>query len=153
MRIELIAVGRARRGPEAELVRRYLDALRWPARVTEIEAKAKSAGPARIAEEGRRLAAALPRADFRLIALDEGGRLLASRDFAKRIETWQDSGTQALAFLIGGADGLDPALAARADLVLSLSKMTLPHLLARAVLAEQIYRAQQILAGHPYHRE
>jgi 23S rRNA (pseudouridine1915-N3)-methyltransferase len=87
-----------------------------------------------------------------VVALDERGKALASEAFARRIAGWRDGGAQDLAFLIGGADGHAPAVRERADFLLSLGPMTWPHLMVRAMLAEQLYRAQQILAGHPYHR-
>jgi 23S rRNA (pseudouridine1915-N3)-methyltransferase len=88
-----------------------------------------------------------------LIALDERGKTLGSRDFAGRLKGWEDQGAAEIVFLLGGADGLAPEIRDRASFVLSLGQMTWPHLLARAMLVEQIYRAQQILAGHPYHRD
>lgn len=97
------------------------------------------------------LAALAPSA--RLVALDERGLAWTSRDFADRLAQWRDQGTATLAFAIGGADGLGRAVIERADAVLSLGAMTWPHLLARGMLLEQLYRAQQILAGHPYHRD
>jgi 23S rRNA (pseudouridine1915-N3)-methyltransferase len=92
-------------------------------------------------------------AGSRLVALDARGQQWTSGDFAQRIAAWRDAGTPALAFAIGGADGLGEAVITRADAVLSLGAMTWPHLLARVMLLEQLYRGQQILAGHPYHRE
>ena len=89
----------------------------------------------------------------RLVALDERGTPWTSRQFAERLASWRDAGAAALAFAIGGADGLGQAVVDRADAVLSLGPMTWPHLLARSLLLEQLYRAQQILAGHPYHRD
>jgi 23S rRNA (pseudouridine1915-N3)-methyltransferase len=106
----------------------------------------------RLAEEGARLSNALSR-EAVLIALDENGRNLTSRALAARIGAWQRQGRSELAFLIGGPDGLDPALLERADLVLALGRMTWPHRLVRVLLAEQLYRAATILAGHPYHRD
>ena len=91
-------------------------------------------------------------AGARLIALDERGAAWSSRQFANRLMSWRDSGA-VLAFAIGGADGLGEAVIERADAVMSLGVMTWPHLLARSLLLEQLYRAQQILAGHPYHRD
>lgn len=92
-------------------------------------------------------------AGARLIALDERGRQWTSREFAERLAAWRDAGAPALAFAIGGADGLGEAVTSGADWIMSLGAMTWPHLLARVMLLEQLYRAQQILAGHPYHRE
>src|SRR4029079_16926727 len=102
--------------------------------------------------EAELILAAVPPA-ARLVALDERGTPWTSRQFAERLASWRDAGAAALAFAIGGADGLGQAVVDRADAVLSLGPMTWPHLLARSLLLEQLYRAQQILAGHPYHRE
>jgi 23S rRNA (pseudouridine1915-N3)-methyltransferase len=104
------------------------------------------------AREAELILAVLP-AGARLVALDQRGAEWSSREFADRLRAWRDGGTGALAFAIGGAEGLGPAVIERADSVLSLGAMTWPHLLARCMLLEQLYRAQQILAGHPYHRE
>ena len=87
-----------------------------------------------------------------MVALDERGEAWSSTELARRLAAWRDTGAT-IAFAIGGADGLDPAVIGRADAVLSLGAMTWPHFLARGMLLEQLYRAQQILAGHPYHRE
>jgi 23S rRNA (pseudouridine1915-N3)-methyltransferase len=95
---------------------------------------------------------ALP-AGARLVALDERGTQWTSRQLADRLAAWRDGGAAALAFAIGGAEGLGQAVIERAEIVLSLGAMTWPHLLVRGMLLEQLYRAQQILAGHPYHRE
>jgi 23S rRNA (pseudouridine1915-N3)-methyltransferase len=108
----------------------------------------RGTGPA---PEAEALVRALPDGAA-LVALDERGRMLTSPDLAARLAARRDSGTQDLAFLIGGADGLDPALRDRADLVLSFGPMVWPHMLARVMLAEQLYRAATILAGSPYHR-
>ena len=88
-----------------------------------------------------------------LVALDERGQPWSSRELAERLAAWRDRGAAALVFAIGGADGLGPAVIERADAVLSLGAMTWPHLMVRSLLLEQLYRAQQILAGHPYHRD
>jgi 23S rRNA (pseudouridine1915-N3)-methyltransferase len=101
--------------------------------------------------EAERIRAAIP-AGARLVALDERGKPFATRDLAKLLERWRGDGRD-VAFAIGGADGLDDALKGEAELVLSLSALTLPHALARVVLAEQLYRACTILQNHPYHRE
>jgi 23S rRNA (pseudouridine1915-N3)-methyltransferase len=92
-------------------------------------------------------------AGARLVALDPGGAAWTSRDFALRLAAWRDGGDGALAFAIGGAEGLGEAVIESADAVISLGPMTWPHFLVRGMLLEQLYRAQQILAGHPYHRE
>lgn len=151
MRIHVIAVGRARGGPTAALFTDYAGRLPWPVALHEVEAKA--AAPAgRSQREAVLLARHIP-ARATLVALDPRGRMLSSEALAERIGRWRDDGAADLAFLIGGADGLDETLRARADLLLSFGPMIWPHLLARAMLAEQLFRAHTILSGHPYHRE
>ena len=159
MRIVIAAVGRKRRSPEAELVGRFLKRINaaGPAigiRSAELrefdEAKHSDAAQRRKAE-AETLLSRIGGFD-RAIALDEGGRGLTSEAFAKKIAEWRDRGTDRCAFLIGGPDGHGEPVRARADMMLSLSAMTLPHLLARAILCEQLYRAVTILSGHPYHR-
>jgi 23S rRNA (pseudouridine1915-N3)-methyltransferase len=159
MRLVVVAVGRMKAGPERELVSRYLDRAAASGKVlglsdfttTEIGESRASSAAARKAEEAKAIAAALPETAL-VIALDERGKSLDSQGLTRRIETWRDAGKQALAFVIGGADGLDPAFTARADLVLSFSPLTWPHQLVRIMLAEQLYRVTTILLGHPYHR-
>lgn len=149
----LIAVGRMRGGasPEAALFAQYNARLRPPLRLVEIaEAPAGASPTERRRREGAALLATLPGGAL-AIALDLGGEAPGSEGFAALTARWAESG-RSLAFLIGGADGLDPAVLARADHVLSLGPFTWPHLLVRALLAEQLYRAQAIRAGHPYHR-
>ena len=147
--LHLIAVGHLRAGPEAELFARYNARLRPHFTVTEV-AEARGA-PAEVKRrEGAALLSALPAAAF-VIALDHGGDAPDSEEFAKRLEQWLTMG-RPVCFLIGGAEGLDAAVLARAHNVLSLGRLTWPHFLARAMLAEQVYRARSIAAGHPYHR-
>jgi 23S rRNA (pseudouridine1915-N3)-methyltransferase len=151
MRLHIVAVGRLKAGPQEALARRYAERILWPLAIREVEEK-RALPPAEMRErEGALLMAAAP-AGAVLVALDERGKTLGSEGFAHRIAAWRDAGRGDLAFLIGGADGLSEAVRGKADLVLSLSAMTWPHLLVRGMLLEQIYRAQQILAGHPYHR-
>jgi 23S rRNA (pseudouridine1915-N3)-methyltransferase len=152
MRVTIAAVGRDRSGPTRELFDEYCRRCPWPIRLVEIAPRTAGPPERRRAEEAERLASALTR-DAALIALDEGGRALTSRAFATRIAAWQRQGCSELVFLVGGPDGLDPGLIARADLVLALGRMTWPHRLVRVLLAEQLYRAATILAGHPYHRD
>lgn len=130
----------------------YAGRIAPPAAIVEREVRARLPPPALKAREGALLLAAVP-AGAPLVALDERGVSLSSLGFAERIAGWRDRGLAELAFAIGGADGLDPAVLDRAETVLSLGPMTWPHRLARVLLLEQLYRAQQILAGHPYHRE
>ena len=151
MRVTIAAVGRDRSGPARDLFDEYCRRCSWPIRLVEVAPRSAIPIERRLAEEGARLAAAIPR-EAALIALDEGGRLLSSRAFASRIAAWQQRRGD-LAFLIGGPEGLADDLIARADLVLALGRMTWPHRLVRVLLAEQLYRASTILAGHPYHRD
>jgi len=158
MRIAIGAIGRMKAGPERELVARYLGraaAAGKPLGLTGFDviesAESRAAGAAaRKAEEARMLGAGLPPGVT--VALDEGGKAVDSVHFAHTLARWRDAGRPAAAFLIGGADGLDPALLAGADLKLSFSPMVWPHQLVRIMLAEQLYRATTILSGHPYHR-
>jgi len=154
MRILIAAVGRAGKDPAQALFDHYRWRSRWPIEIREV-AERKPLPPADLkVREAELLLATLPRSGgLRVVALDEAGESLGSRRFAERLARWRDQGVDTVAFLIGGAWGHGPAIAGRADLVLSLGPMTWPHLLARAMLAEQLYRAQQILAGHPYHHE
>ncbi len=151
MRIHVIAVGRARRGAARDLYEDYAGRLAWEISLREIEEKRPLATPALKTREGELLLGAVPKAAT-MVALDAGGRALSSTALAKRLGSWRDNGTADLAFLIGGADGLGGGVLERADFRLSLGPMTWPHMLVRAMLAEQLYRAQSILTGHPYHR-
>ncbi len=147
--MRLIAVGRQHDGPEAALVARYQARLRPALLLSEI-AEARGA-PAEIKRrEAAALLGALPDAAF-AVALDSGGDAPDSARLAVLLERWLGSG-RPVCFLIGGAEGLDASVLARADYVLSLGALTWPHLLVRAMLAEQLYRARSIAAGHPYHR-
>ena len=151
MRLHLICVGRARGTPEGALVETYRERLPWPLAVVEVEERRLTDPLRRQESENARLLEVVPRGAA-LWALDRRGRSLDSEAFAARLAVQRDGGTADLALLIGGADGLTAATRARADLLLSFGPMTFPHLLARAMLAEQLYRATAILAGHPYHR-
>ena len=139
MQLHIIARGKIGRSPEAELVDRYLKRIAWPIKVTELP------------DRGGAVPAAPPASVT--ILLDERGDLLSSVEFARRLEGWRDGGKREARFLIGAADGHDAALRDRADLILSFGPATWPHMLARAMLAEQLFRATSILANHPYHRE
>ena len=139
MKLHIIARGRIGRGPEAELVERYLKRVAWPVQVTELPESGGRAPP--------------PAENSVTILLDEKGESLGSADLAKRLERWRDEGRREARFLIGGADGFSDADRASADLLISFGRATWPHLLARAMLAEQLWRATSILANHPYHRE
>jgi 23S rRNA (pseudouridine1915-N3)-methyltransferase len=147
--LRLIAVGRLRGGPETELFDRYNARLQPKLALTEI---AEGAGaPAEVKRrEGAAILAALPEAAF-AVALDLGGRAVDSPALAALLERWLGLG-RPICFLIGGAEGLDAPVIARADHVLSLGPMTWPHFLVRGMVAEQLYRARSIASGHPYHR-
>ncbi len=151
MKLTIAAIGRAGRGPERNLYEHYAGRIRWPLTLRELEEKKKLPVPQLIEREGQLLLAAVP-AEALVVALDRRGKALDSASFARQLQRWRDDSVSDVAFLIGGADGHGEALLKRARLVLSFGAMTWPHLLARAMLAEQIYRAQQLLAGHPYHR-
>jgi 23S rRNA (pseudouridine1915-N3)-methyltransferase len=151
MRLHIVAVGRLKAGPHAALAAHYAERLAPPAHLREVEEKRKLP-PAELRErEAALLLAALPKGAT-LVALDARGKPLSSEGFAERLARWRDGGVGDLAFLIGGAEGLADSVLERAHLVLSLGAMIWPHGLVRGMLLEQLYRAQQILAGHPYHR-
>ena len=154
MKLTILAVGRLARSPEVELVKLYVDRATAAGRslglgpVEVVEVEAKKPGKAAEADVLR-----LHLTDAHVIACDERGTARASRGFAAEIARLRDQGVRRLVFLIGGADGLDPALVAQADGRLAFGPQTWPHALARAMLAEQVYRAITILAGGPYHRD
>jgi 23S rRNA (pseudouridine1915-N3)-methyltransferase len=151
VRLTIACVGRAVRGPERDLYEHYAGRIRWPLALREVEEKRKLPAAQLIQREGELLLSAVP-AKSMLVALDRRGTILDSEGFAQRLARWRDESVADVAFLIGGADGHGELLLKKSALVLSFGGMTWPHLLARAMLAEQIYRAQQLLAGHPYHR-
>ena len=139
MLLHIVARGKIGRSPEAELVERYLKRISWPTKVTELP------------DRGGRVPELPPNGVT--IVLDERGQSLSSSEFAKRLEAWRDGGKREARFLIGAADGHDDEQRRGADLLFSFGAATWPHLLVRAMLAEQLFRATSILANHPYHRE
>lgn len=151
MQLSLLAAGRARSGPENELTARYVDRINRGG-------PAVGLGPARVTEYDTRQAAerlvrnVFSRAGTKLCVLDERENLMTSGEFARMLSKWRDNGCRKAVFLIGGADGIDADLARGADCSISLGRMTYPHLIARALLAEQLYRSVSILGGTPYHR-
>lgn len=151
MRLTIAAIGKAKASPEQQLYHDYIKRLPWKCELKELDAKSDDPQK-RKAREGEVLLAACEKID-RIIALDENGKQFGSREFAHQLKNWQQQGASSFAFLIGGADGLDPAVLKKAHLVWSLGKATWPHMLVRAMLAEQIYRAHSILTNHPYHRD
>ena len=150
MKLTIAAIGRAGRGPERELYEHYAGRIRWPLTLRELEEKKKLPPAELLMREGELLLGAVPNGAA-LVALDRRGKVLDSEAFAESLQRWRDNATD-VAFLIGGADGHGAAVLKNAELSLSFGAMTWPHMLARAMLAEQLYRAQQMLAGHPYHR-
>jgi 23S rRNA (pseudouridine1915-N3)-methyltransferase len=139
MLLHIIARGKIGRSPENELTERYLKRISWPTKVTELP------------DRGGQLPESA--ANAITVVLDERGKALSSMDLAKRLEGWRDTGRREVRFLIGAADGHEELLRNGADLLLSFGPATWPHMLARAMLAEQLFRATSILANHPYHRE
>ena len=138
MRLHIIARGKIGRSPESELVERYAKRITWPFKLTELP------------DSGGTLPE--PLSPAREVLLDEHGQQLTSEQFAALLGKWRDAGVREARFVIGAADGLGAAARASADLLLGFGTATWPHLLARAMLTEQLYRATSILAGHPYHR-
>lgn len=147
--LRLIAIGRLGNGPEAALLARYAARLRPKLAITEI-AEARGSAVEIKRREAAALLAALP-AQAIVVALDLGGNTPSSEAFAALLTGWLDR-ARPVCFLIGGAEGLDASVLARADYTLSFGSLTWPHQLVRVLLAEQLYRARAIAAGHPYHR-
>ncbi len=159
MKIGVLAVGRMKAGPEKELADRYLErfsragqslGLEFSGVQEIVESRAQGVDERR-RDEAERLLAALP-VGSAIVALDERGKNIGSEDFSARLGILRDQGQKVAALMIGGPDGLDNSIRARADLVLSFGALTWPHQLVRIMLAEQLYRAATILSGHPYHR-
>lgn len=147
--MKLIAVGKLKAGPERDLLTRYLGRLRPTLSVVEV-AQGRGSPQEQKRREAEALLAACPQNAF-IVALDEGGKVIDSPTLAEQFRHWQEAG-RPIYFLIGGAEGLDRAVIQRADALLSLGKLTWPHMLVRVMLAEQLFRAQAILSGHPYHK-
>lgn len=144
MRLHIIARGKIGRSPEADLVERYLKRIAWPTRHSELP---------EVPERGR--GGELPASDspYKTVILDEKGEHLSSVELARLLERWRDDGVRETRFLIGAADGFNDADRSGADKLIAFGKATWPHLMARAMLAEQLFRATSIIANHPYHRE
>lgn len=151
MHIVIAAIGRVKSGPVTEMVDAYRTRLPWRVEIKDFDAKKGLSGAALKKAEGDLLRAAIP-SGFLLVALDERGAEHTSAKFAAQLARWRDTSGARLAFALGGADGHGEDFLAAANAKLSLGRMTWPHLLARAMLMEQLYRAHTILTGHPYHR-
>lgn len=149
--VEIIAAGKIKKSPHESLFAEYQRRLLWPCMIHEIDSKHTDAGKIREDEHTRILEKISPQAF--VVALDERGKTIKSLAFADMFRNLQNDGRNHIQFILGGADGLNDAVRSRADLLLSFGLQTWPHMLARVMLLEQIYRAQQILNGHPYHRE
>lgn len=138
MQLHVIARGKIGRSPEADLVARYAKRIAWPLKLTELPDVGGVVPP--------------PQSSCREVLLDEHGQQMSSEQFAALLGRWRDDGVREARFLIGAADGHGVEARAKADLLLGFGAMTWPHLMVRAMLAEQLWRATSILAGHPYHR-
>lgn len=146
MKVTILAIGKCKaKSPEAQIIEEYVKRSSWHIQIKEKDNATQE-------EEAQFLQSHIP-ANAKVVVLDERGENIKSLEFAEKINKWQLNGCSEICFLIGGADGHLQSTRDKADLLLSFGRMTLPHMLMRAVLAEQIYRAQKILEGHPYHRE
>lgn len=153
MKIIIGAVGKMKKkSPEDSLINEYISKTRWPIEIKEVEEKRSLPTEELKMAESELLMKVIPN-DAKIVVLDERGQTMSSRELAEKVRVWQDSGIGTIAFLIGGANGHADILRHRADLKLSFGRMTLPHMLMRVVLAEQIYRMKTILDGHPYHKD
>jgi 23S rRNA (pseudouridine1915-N3)-methyltransferase len=139
MRLHIVARGKIGKSPEADLVHRYVKRISWPTKITELPDRGGVLPPAE--------------RHSRCVLLDETGAQLSSAELAALLSRWRDDGVSEVRFLLGAADGFNDADRAGADTLIAFGKTTWPHLMARAMLAEQLYRATSILANHPYHRE
>lgn len=156
MQVTIISVGRLKNGPEKQQIDTYIKRCPWSVKIIEIEEKRPIKGAERMTREGELILKALAQNggdNAHVIALDERGKSMRSTKFAHMIQSHQDHGAAHMVFLIGGADGYAPEIKRRANSLLSLSDMTWPHMMARVMLTEQLYRASCILSGHPYHKD
>lgn len=152
MKILIAAIGRMKDGsPESQILKEYQKRLAWKMTVKEFDIKHADT-PSRQQKEAEALLGACEGYE-KLIALDERGKNLKSREFAAQFSSWQQQGISSVAIVIGGADGLAESVRKKAHLTLAFGSATWPHMLVRAMLAEQIYRAASILENHPYHRD
>ena len=152
MQYLIAAIGKMRPSAERDLLDTYSARIRPPLQIIELEEKRNLSPPELKSREAELLLAAIP-AGAKIIALDERGKSITSRELAKQLGAWKDEGVRETIFLIGGADGLDESVRKKANMVISFGAMTWPHMMVRAMAAEQLYRAETILSGHPYHRD
>ncbi len=151
-RIEIIAVGKLKKGPWHDLQEEYSSRLKWSLTIHEVESKITNDPKKQQDEENKLILSRLDTKSF-IIALDERGDGLRSLDFSQTLEKFRNNGEDRLTFLIGGAMGFNDEIRNRANILMSFGQQTWPHMMVRVMLLEQIYRAQQIMAGHPYHKE
>ena len=151
MKIIISAIGKSRKSPQQQLYLDYVKRTPWKIDCKEFEVKIPDTAN-RKAREAELLLTACTGYEY-IIALDESGLLLSSREFSEHVGNWQQQGISSFAFIIGGVDGLDATILKKAKLVWSFGRVTWPHMLVRAMLAEQLYRAHSVLCGHPYHRD
>ena len=152
MKIVIIAIGVLKRGPELELINNYQKQMSWPLQIVELPSNNKLSGKALKEFEAAKITAKIPKGS-KIIAMDERGKSYSSQEFAKILSNEQLNGNKKICFIIGGADGLDKSILELCQSRIALGNMTWPHKLARAMLVEQIYRAEKITSSHPYHRE
>ena len=152
LQYSIVAIGKMRPSVERDLLNNFSERIRPKPLIIEVEEKRNLPSKELKDREGELLIAAVP-VGAKIIALDENGKSLSSRKLANLLGSWADEGVRETAFVIGGADGLDDKVRKKADLTLSLGALTWSHMMVRAMVAEQIYRAQSILSGHPYHRD
>ena len=152
MRITILAVGKIRNSIFNQLYELYVKRLRWEILLYEIESHNKKSWHEQQKDESIRLIALIPNNSC-VITLDERGKLLSSRELASWVEEKIEEGTKDICLIIGGPNGLDPNILLKSNLILALGRATWPHLMVRGMIAEQIYRVQQILSGHPYHKD
>ena len=149
--IYLLTVGKLKKGSFFDLKEEYVKRIKWPLQIKELESRQTNSQIIN-KDENEKILAALEKDAF-IIILDEGGTPLKSKNFATKIQNLENDGKSKIQFVIGGAEGLSKAVKEQADMIISFGQATWPHMMVRVMLLEQIYRAQQILAGHPYHKE
>ena len=151
MKILITAIGKSKSSPQQQLYQDYVKRIPWKVECKEFDTKITDTAQ-RKAKEAELLLAACSGYEC-IIALDESGELLSSRDFSNHMGRWQQQGISSFAFIIGGADGLDASVLKKSKLVWSFGRVTWPHMLVRGMLVEQLYRAHSVISGHPYHRD
>jgi 23S rRNA (pseudouridine1915-N3)-methyltransferase len=152
MNINILSIGKFKNNPQKEIFDIYIKRLPWNVVLKELEVKSAVTGEVLKQKEGELLLGSIP-SSAKIILLDEKGKNFSSKEFADQMQNYQDNGQGNLAFIIGGASGVSEDVKKKASLILSLGKLTFPHMMVRSILAEQLYRAYSIINNHPYHRE